>query len=161
MTRRIGSRRTSSATAASCDHVRQAISARFDGEAPGLPRRDTDAHLARCGECRNYLAALIAVNRSVALEVSRPVPAALKQVLAAEWAHSVRPVPRPARKASSGVGRSTIWRRRLQWASALTPALLLAVALPLGALSSPHEVPSHARTPCTIDLASLRGAVHP
>ena len=161
MTRRVGSRGVRRATAASCAHVRQAISARFDGEVPGLPRRDTDAHLARCRECRQFEAGVMAVNRAVALTVSRPVPAALKQALAAEWAQSVRPVPRLAPRATLRVGRGTVWRRRLQWASALTPALVLAVSLPLGALSSPHEVPSHAQTPCTTDLAAFRDAAHP
>lgn len=161
MTRRVGSRRVKRAAAASCDHVRQAISARLDGEVPGLALKDTEAHLADCSECRRFLAGVMAVNRAVALEVSRPVPVALKQALATEWAQSVRPVPPDARRTSLQVGRGTVWRRRLQWASALTPALLLAVALPLGALSSPHEVPSHAQTPCTKNLASFRDAVHP
>ena len=161
MTRPLGSRRAKRAAAASCEHIRQAISARFDGEVPSLPLKDIDVHLAGCGACRRFLAGVMAVNRTVALEVSRPVPGALKQALVTQWAQSGRPAPPVPRKVSSQFRRGTVWRRRLQWAGALTPALLLAVALPLGALSTPHEVPSHAQTPCTADLASFRGEAYP
>ena len=157
----IGSRRVRTAAAVPCDQVREAISAGLDGEVPGLPLRDTETHLARCAACRQFQARVMAVNPALALEVSRPAPTELKQALATEWAQSIRPVPSFVRRGSLGVGRRTPWRRRLQWASALTPALLLAVALPLGALSSPHEVPSHAQTPCTADLATFQSAVHP
>jgi predicted anti-sigma-YlaC factor YlaD len=37
-----------------CDRVREAISARIDGEDPGLPGDVLEAHLAGCAECRDW-----------------------------------------------------------------------------------------------------------
>jgi anti-sigma factor RsiW len=152
--------RTSGAGATSCEVVRQAISADLDGEASGLATKDTVAHIARCPECRRFRAGALTLGRQLGLEVSRPVPGALKEALTSEWVRTVGPAPRAWRRMLSVIGRRSTWRRRVAWVSALTPALLLAVALPLGALSSPHEVPSHARTPCTVDLANFRGDPH-
>ena len=153
-----GSRRAAGTT--SCEQVQLAISATLDGEAPGVAARDADAHLARCGDCRRFQAGAAALGRQRRLEVSRPVPSALKETLTALWVASAGPLPRSTRNASRQGGGITLWRRRVQWASALLPAAVLAASLPLGALSSPHEVPSHARTPCTVDLSYFRGQLH-
>jgi predicted anti-sigma-YlaC factor YlaD len=37
-----------------CDRAREAISARIDGEDPGVPDGALDAHLAGCGACRGW-----------------------------------------------------------------------------------------------------------
>jgi predicted anti-sigma-YlaC factor YlaD len=37
-----------------CDRAREAISARIDGEDPGLPGGALDAHLASCADCRDW-----------------------------------------------------------------------------------------------------------
>jgi predicted anti-sigma-YlaC factor YlaD len=37
-----------------CDRAREAISARIDGEDPGLPGSALEAHLAGCAECRDW-----------------------------------------------------------------------------------------------------------
>jgi predicted anti-sigma-YlaC factor YlaD len=37
-----------------CDRAREAISARIDGEDPGVPDGALDAHLARCAACRGW-----------------------------------------------------------------------------------------------------------
>jgi len=37
-----------------CDGAREAISARIDGEDPGCPEGAIEAHLARCGACRDW-----------------------------------------------------------------------------------------------------------
>ena len=152
--------RTPRAGVTSCEVVRQAISADLDGEASGLATKDTVAHIARCPECRRFRAGALTLGRQLGLEVSRPVPGALKEALTSEWVRTVGLAPRVSWRVWSVIGRPTMWRRRVAWVSALTPAVLLAVALPLGALSSPHEVPSHARTPCTVDLANFRGDPH-
>jgi predicted anti-sigma-YlaC factor YlaD len=144
----------------SCDLVQQAISSALDGEAPGLAAKDMDAHLARCPECQRFRAGALTLSGQLGLEVSRPVPGVLKEVLTSEWVRSVGPAPHHSQREALVRGRRTMWRRRVQWASALTPTVLLAVALPLGALSSPREIPSHASTPCTIDLAHFRGDLH-
>ena len=156
--RRSGPR--SAAGAISCEVVRQAISAELDGEASGMATKDTLAHTARCPECQRFRARALMLGGRLGLEVSRPAPDALWETLSPEWARTVRPAPRTSLRVRSVSGRRTMWRRRVVGVSALTPAALLVVALPLGALSSPHEVPSHARTPCTIDLAGFHGDLH-
>jgi predicted anti-sigma-YlaC factor YlaD len=40
-----------------CDGYREALSARLDGEAPGVAAAQLDAHLDRCPGCRRWLAA--------------------------------------------------------------------------------------------------------
>jgi predicted anti-sigma-YlaC factor YlaD len=40
-----------------CDGYREALSARLDGEAPGVPAAQLDAHLDRCPGCRRWAAA--------------------------------------------------------------------------------------------------------
>ena len=40
-----------------CTSFREAFSARLDGEEPGLPEPEVDAHLAGCAECRAWVEA--------------------------------------------------------------------------------------------------------
>jgi predicted anti-sigma-YlaC factor YlaD len=40
-----------------CTRYREAISARIDGEDPGLPTEELDAHLAECPDCRSWASA--------------------------------------------------------------------------------------------------------
>jgi len=40
-----------------CTRFREAISARLDGEDPGLPTEQLDAHLAGCPDCRSWAGA--------------------------------------------------------------------------------------------------------
>jgi predicted anti-sigma-YlaC factor YlaD len=60
-----------------CDRVRAQVSLRLDGELSQLESRMVDAHLARCGECREFEADASRFTdalRSAPLEVSaRPV----------------------------------------------------------------------------------------
>jgi predicted anti-sigma-YlaC factor YlaD len=46
-----------------CDRAREAISARIDGEDPGLPANALDAHLAGCAACRSWRQAAHTVTR--------------------------------------------------------------------------------------------------
>lgn len=46
-----------------CDRAREAISARIDGEDPGLPDDAVDAHLTRCAACQSWRQAAYAVTR--------------------------------------------------------------------------------------------------
>jgi predicted anti-sigma-YlaC factor YlaD len=48
-----------------CDGAREAISARIDGEDPGLPDGALDAHLAGCTACRSWRQSAHAVTRLV------------------------------------------------------------------------------------------------
>jgi predicted anti-sigma-YlaC factor YlaD len=50
-----------------CDRFREAISARIDGEDPGLPAAAIDAHLAGCAGCRGWQQRAHAVTRRARL----------------------------------------------------------------------------------------------
>ena len=50
-----------------CDRVREAISARIDGEDPGLPDDALEAHLAGCADCRAWQQRAHAVTRRARL----------------------------------------------------------------------------------------------
>ena len=50
-----------------CDRFREAISARIDGEDPGLPDGALDAHLEACADCRAWQQRAHAVTRRARL----------------------------------------------------------------------------------------------
>jgi predicted anti-sigma-YlaC factor YlaD len=50
-----------------CDRIREAISARIDGEDPGLPAGVLDAHLSACAACREWQQRAHAVTRRARL----------------------------------------------------------------------------------------------
>jgi predicted anti-sigma-YlaC factor YlaD len=66
-----------------CDQIREAISARLDGEDPGVPGADVDAHLATCAGCRAFADGAGALHRSVRLAPAPEVPDLTPKVLAA------------------------------------------------------------------------------
>lgn len=74
-----------------CAVVREAISARLDGEAPPPGASDPAAHLDTCAECRSYSAALEMLHRTTRVRPAEAIPDIASQVLAA----SVAPEPRP------------------------------------------------------------------
>jgi anti-sigma factor RsiW len=132
-----------------CDVVRQAISAGLDGEAAGVSEAKVAGHLRRCPGCRTFATEATSLAGLIRLEPSHRVPAALSGRLASEFARTADGTPPAVRRPFRPV---IAWRRTIQWAGALAPAALVAVVVPLGALSSPHAVPSHTPTPCTTSL---------
>ena len=66
-----------------CDQIREAISARLDGEDPGVLGADVDAHLATCAGCRAFADGAGALHRSVRLAPAPEVPDLTPKVLAA------------------------------------------------------------------------------
>jgi anti-sigma factor RsiW len=152
MTRWRGIRRFTNAGSIPCDQVREAISAELDGEVSSLRANDVRSHVSNCEECLRFRAATRALNGRVGLQVSRPVPADLKDRLARELDPIVIPSSRHWRR----IGRVSEWRGGVRWVGALAPAVFVAVVLPLGALSTPRAVPTHAPTPCTISLRHLQ-----
>lgn len=64
----------------SCDRWREAISARLDGEDPGIEQRLVDAHVARCGECQRFSAAAEATRRDHRIGPAPDIPDLSRQV---------------------------------------------------------------------------------
>src|SRR3954452_3806844 len=58
----------------SCRRVQEAISARIDGEDPGMAPERIDAHLASCPVCRAFAASAAAVHRQVRVPPAQPIP---------------------------------------------------------------------------------------
>ena len=111
-----------------CDRVREAISARIDGEDPGLPAGVLDAHLSVCAACREWQQRAHAVTRRARLGGS---------FLAHDLTPGVLAAISPARG-----GR----RRRLtQRAGLIIVAVAqLAITVPLLLLGHDHDAGAHA-----------------
>jgi predicted anti-sigma-YlaC factor YlaD len=71
-----------------CDQIREAVSARLDGEDPGVPPEEVDAHLAACAQCRAFADGAGALHRSLRLAPAPDVPDLTPGVLAAIGAES-------------------------------------------------------------------------
>ena len=109
-----------------CDWVREAVSARIDGEDPGLPPGVLEAHLAECAACQEWEQRAYVVTRRVRLGGRYPGHDLTARVLAA--------VPSQA-----------AWRRRVQRAGLLAVALAqLAITVPLLILGHDHGAGTHA-----------------
>jgi predicted anti-sigma-YlaC factor YlaD len=57
-----------------CERWREAVSARLDGEDPGICPALVDAHLARCAACRSYADAAAAAHRGQRIAPAAAVP---------------------------------------------------------------------------------------
>lgn len=97
----------------SCERWREGLSARLDGEAPGVPAAALEAHLADCPACRAWAVAAERATRLARVGAAAPVPDVTERVLAGAA------LDRPR------------WGRR----SRMVRAVLAAVALAMGALA--------------------------
>ncbi len=66
-----------------CSPFREALSARLDGEALGMPSRELDEHLAACGECTDWAGEAAVVTRRARLAAAPAVPDLTATVLGA------------------------------------------------------------------------------
>jgi predicted anti-sigma-YlaC factor YlaD len=66
-----------------CSPFREALSARLDGEALGMPSRELDEHLAACGECTDWAVEAAVVTRRARLAAAPAVPDLTATVLGA------------------------------------------------------------------------------
>jgi predicted anti-sigma-YlaC factor YlaD len=122
-----------------CLAARDALSARLDGEEPGLGEDELAAHVARCAACRGFAAAIGPLARRLRLAAAVPEPGLVTVVVQRLEAE---------RRA----------RRRNALLRAAAVALALA-AVPVGTIAvSQHPVvhPTHAPSPCTAHLARPR-----
>jgi predicted anti-sigma-YlaC factor YlaD len=111
-----------------CDRVRMAVSARIDGEDPGLPGDALEAHLAGCAACRGWQQRAYGVTRRARLCGSFLDRDLTPRVLAA-----IPPSP---------AGRG---RRLAQRSGLITVALAqLAITVPLLIFGHDHDAGAHA-----------------
>ena len=133
-----------------CDRAREAISARIDGEDPGVPGGALEAHLAGCDACRNWQQRAHVVTRRARLGGPFLDRDLTGQVLAAI-------PPAPARR-----------RLRLAVRAALLAVALgqLAITVPLLILGHDHNAGAHAAHELgsfdlALAIAFVVGAIRP
>lgn len=116
-----------------CQPCREALSARLDGEAPGIADELVDAHLRSCAPCRSFATGAATLNRRTAVRPVEAVPDLTGAILAAaeppEPAIAPASVPVAARTASASGAH---WSRWALLAVALTQLLLALPTLVLG-----------------------------
>jgi predicted anti-sigma-YlaC factor YlaD len=105
----------------SCRPVQEAISARIDGEEPGLPLAQVEAHVAGCADCRAFAAAATSLHRRVRVRPAEAVPDLSASILAASAPARPRAVPAVRE-----------WPRYVLLVVALTQLLIALPALVLG-----------------------------
>jgi predicted anti-sigma-YlaC factor YlaD len=121
-----------------CDRVREAISARIDGEDPGVPNGAIEAHLATCAACRGWQQRAHAMTRRARLGGRF-----LEQDLTARVLAAVPPEParRPsARRLGAAWGGGMAPRAGL----AAVAVAQLAITIPLLILGHDHDAGLHA-----------------
>jgi predicted anti-sigma-YlaC factor YlaD len=104
-----------------CDTIREAISARLDGEAPGLADSTIDAHLAGCLACVAWSEELSTLHRMVRVREAEPVPDLTGAILGSQ---SV-PAPRAGRSEVISPARWALFVVALTQLVLAAPALLL------------------------------------
>ena len=93
-----------------CSQCHDAVSARFDGEEPGVPDHLVDRHLARCAACRRWAADLFRLGPALRVTPAEPVPDLTAPILARAAADRRRAAasPGPARVALALVGLAQV-----------------------------------------------------
>ena len=85
-------RRAESGNFMDCTRIRHAISARLDGEDPGVDPAVLDQHLAGCAACRGFARSAERLHRNGRLEPAPDVPDLTPSILAAVGAEPAPPV---------------------------------------------------------------------
>jgi predicted anti-sigma-YlaC factor YlaD len=116
-----------------CDRAREAISARIDGEDPGLPGSALEAHLARCADCRDWQQRAHDVTRRARL--GGPF---LERDLTAQVLAAASPARVGRRRPTGGGGMV------LRAGLAAVALAQLAVTVPLLILGHDHGADAHA-----------------
>lgn len=110
-----------------CQPCREALSARLDGEDPGIPDEVVARHLAGCAGCRRFEATSALVRRRLAVRRAEQVPDLTEPILARAYAGR-----REARVASARAAGSAHWTRWALLAVALTQLVLSVPPMMLG-----------------------------
>jgi predicted anti-sigma-YlaC factor YlaD len=127
---------------ASCPTVREALSARLDGEPLGMPADALDQHLAACAACARWAEAAAAVTRRARLAPAPAVPDLTAVVLTA--------LPREL----PGVGAAA----RTRLADAAVRLALLAVAVAQAGMAWPALTSGVAAMSAPVHVAHETGA---
>jgi predicted anti-sigma-YlaC factor YlaD len=116
-----------------CDSAREAISARIDGEDPGLSASALDEHLASCADCRDWQQRAHELTRRARL--GGPL---LERDLTAQVLAAVRPARPKPRRFDRGTGLAQ------RGGLAAVALAQLAITVPLLILGHDHDAGAHA-----------------
>jgi predicted anti-sigma-YlaC factor YlaD len=131
----------------SCTRIRDAISARLDGEEPGVDLATVDTHLAGCADCRAFARSAGDLHRGARVASAPPVPDLTPAILAAIGAD--------AGHAPSGASEPQL---TLRWVLALLALVQIGVAIPALILGADAHLPVHtARHIGSFDVAVAVG----
>jgi predicted anti-sigma-YlaC factor YlaD len=114
-----------------CMQIRHAISARLDGEDPGLDEASVYGHLATCAGCRAFAHDAEALHRAVRLAPAPPIPDLTPAILAAIGQED---------RASGGAET----QHALRWILFAIAVTQIAVAIPALLFGSNAGLPVHA-----------------
>jgi predicted anti-sigma-YlaC factor YlaD len=112
-----------------CDTYREAISARLDGESPGLDEATIDAHLDTCEACAAWSEELVTLHRMVRVREAEAVPDLTSAILGTGTDTRTGIQPAPVRRPVGEVISPARWAL---FVVALTQLVLAAPALLLG-----------------------------
>jgi predicted anti-sigma-YlaC factor YlaD len=119
-----------------CMQIHQAISARLDGEDPGLDESTVYAHLAGCADCREFSHRAEGLHRSVRLAPAPEIPDLTPGILTAIGAESLE-----ADLLKDGETDTNV---ALRWILVAIAVAQIAVAIPALVLGSDAGLPVHA-----------------
>lgn len=128
----------------SCTRIRHAISARLDGEDPGIEPSAIDAHLYACDGCREFAAATARLHRTGRLAPAPQVPDLTPAILAAmSDERALRSGTEPALRSGteSAAGDTQL---ALRWILAALALVQIGIAVPALVLGSDAGLPVHA-----------------
>jgi len=114
-----------------CMQIHQAISARLDGEDPGLDEPTVYAHLAGCGDCRAFAHDAESLHRSVRLAPAPAIPDLTPSILTAIGAQTTNDAEPDTNLA-------------LRWILVAIALAQIAVAVPALVFGSDAGLPVHA-----------------
>jgi predicted anti-sigma-YlaC factor YlaD len=131
-----------------CMQIHQAISARLDGEDPGLDESTVYAHLAGCAECRAFSHRAEALHRSVRLAPAPAIPDLTPAILTAIGAETLDQAEPDTNLA-------------LRWILVAIAVAQIAVAIPALVFGSDAGLPVHtARHIGSFDVALAVGFLY-
>ncbi len=122
-----------------CMQIHQAISARLDGEDPGLDESTVYAHLAGCAGCREFSHRAEGLHRSVRLAPAPQIPDLTPGILTAIGAESLG-----ADSLRDGADGEPDTNLALRWILVAIAVAQIAVAIPALVLGSDAGLPVHA-----------------
>jgi predicted anti-sigma-YlaC factor YlaD len=113
-----------------CTDIRHAISARLDGEDPGVEPFVIDTHLGACARCREFAASAARLHRSSRVSPAQAMPDLTPAILAAIGNDTARP--------------QHDTQLALRWILAILAFVQIGVAVPALLLGSDAGLPVHA-----------------